>query len=52
LGSGAAVDPIMGDFESGNVVLKVMDVFGTYVDGTQGNLFDTAGAYYSSGTAP
>jgi hypothetical protein len=52
LGSGAAVDPIMGDFESGNIVLKVMDVFGTYVDGTQGNLFDTAGAYYSSGTAP
>jgi hypothetical protein len=52
LGSGGAVDPIMGDFESGNIVLKVMDVFGTYVDGTQGNLFDTAGAYYSSGTAP
>jgi hypothetical protein len=52
LGAGASVDPIMGDFETGNIVLKVVDVFGTYVDGTEGNLFDTNGAYYSSGTAP
>ena len=52
LGAGAAVAPIMGDFESGNVVLKVRDVWGTYVDGTEGNLFDFRGAYYSSGTAP
>jgi len=52
LGAGAAVDPIMGDFESGNIVLKVADVWGTYVDGTEGNLFDFRGAYYSSGTAP
>jgi len=54
LGSGGAVDPIMGDFESGNIVLKVVDIFGTYIDplGVQGNLFDTNGAYYSSGTAP
>jgi len=52
LGAGAAVDPIMGDFESGNIVLKVVDVWGTYVDGTEGNLFDFRGAYYSSGTAP
>jgi len=51
LGAGAAVDPIMGDFESGNIVLKVADVWGTYVDGTEGNLFDYRGAYYSSGTA-
>lgn len=50
LGSGTAVDPVMGDFESGNIVLKVVDVFGTYVDATQGNLFDTNGAYYSDGT--
>ncbi|MBW2109522.1 MAG: hypothetical protein JRI36_12785, partial [Deltaproteobacteria bacterium] len=27
LGAGAAVDPIMGDFESGNIVLKVTDTF-------------------------
>ena len=52
LGAGAAVAPIMGDFETGNIVLKVSDVFGTYVDGTEGNLFDYRGAYYSSGTAP
>ena len=52
LGAGAAVDPIMGDFESGNIVLKVVDVFGTYIDGTEGNMFDNRGCYYSDGTAP
>jgi len=52
LGAGSPVDPVMGDFESGNIVLKVVDVFGTYVDGTEGNLVDYRGAYYSSGTAP
>jgi hypothetical protein len=52
LGAGAPVDPIFGDFESGNIVLKVMDAWGTYIDGTEGNLFDFRGAYYSSGTAP
>jgi len=52
LGSGRPVDPILGDFDSGNVVLKVMDVWGTYVDGTNGNLVDRRGAYYSAGTAP
>lgn len=52
LGAGTPVDPVWGDFESGNIVLKVMDVWGTYVDGTEGNLVDYRGAYYSSGTAP
>jgi len=52
LGSGMAVDPIMGDFETGNIVLKVVDVWGTYIDGTEGNLVDYRGAYYSAGTAP
>lgn len=52
LGAGSAVDPMMGDFDTGNVVLKVVDVFGTYVDGTEGSLFDFRGAYYSTGTAP
>ena len=52
LGSGTAVDPIWGDFETGNIVLKVRDVWGTYIDGTQGNLVDSHGAYYSAGTAP
>ena len=51
LGAGRAVDPILGDFDSGNVVLKVMDVFGTYIDGTNGNIVDRRGAYYSAGTA-
>jgi hypothetical protein len=51
LGAGTAVDPIWGDFDSGNIVLKVVDVWGTYVGGDgYGNLFDYRGAYYSSGT--
>lgn len=52
LGAGAAVEPMMGDFDSGNVVLKVVDIFGTYVDGTEGSWFDYRGGYYSAGTAP
>ena len=52
LGGGASVDPIWGDFNSGNIVVKVVDVWGTYIDGTEGNLVDYRGAYYSSGTAP
>ena len=52
LGAGAAADPILGDFETGNIVVKVSDVWGTYIDGTEGNMFDNRGCYYSSGTAP
>ena len=52
LGAGAVVDPILGDFESGNIVLKVEDIFGTYIDETEGNYFDYRGGYYSTGTAP
>jgi len=51
LGTGTPVSPIMGDFHSGNIALMVSDVFGTYIDGTLGNLFDERGAYYSAGTA-
>ncbi|HUS95789.1 MAG TPA: hypothetical protein VMX97_03515 [Hyphomicrobiaceae bacterium] len=52
LGGGGAVDPILGDFATGNIVVKVSDVWGTYIDGTEGNMFDSRGCYYSSGTAP
>lgn len=52
LGAGAAVDPILGDFDTGNVTLKVVDVWGTYVDDSNGNIVDSRGGYYSSGTAP
>ena len=52
LGSGAAVDPILGDFDTGNIVLKVVDVFGTYTDTLEGEYFDYRGGYYSAGTAP
>jgi len=49
--TGAAAPPIMGDFASGNVVVKVHDEWGTYIDGTDGNMFDHRGSYYSAGTA-
>lgn len=51
LGAGAAVPPILGDFSTSNLLYEVWDEFGTYIDGTEGNLFDYRGAYYSSGTA-
>lgn len=51
LGPGAGVSPIYGDFASGNIVVKVVDVWGTYINGTDGNMFDHRGSYYSSGTA-
>jgi len=53
LGGGAQAPAIMGDFDTGNVVLKVVDIFGTYIGGTgNGNYFDLRGGYYSAGTAP
>ncbi len=51
LGAGSDVPPVMGDFSTGNVVVKIYDEWGTYIDPTEGNLFDASGAYYSSGTA-
>lgn len=51
-GAGAMVEPVLGDFDTGNIALKIVDVFGTYIDGTEGNLWDHRGAYYSTGTAP
>lgn len=51
LGAGGGVPPVMGDFSSGNVEVKVHDEWGTYIDGTEGNMFDNRGCYYSSGTA-
>jgi len=49
-GAGTAVSPAFGDFETGNITLKIRDIWGTYIDGTEGNLWDFRGAYYSSGT--
>jgi len=49
--SGRKLSPLMGDFATGNVQIKIHDEWGTYIDGTEGNLFDYQGAYYSSGTA-
>lgn len=51
LGGGAAVPPIWGDFATGNVVVKVYDEWGTYINGTDGNMFDHRGSWYSSGVA-
>jgi len=53
LGAGAQAPAIMGDFDTGNVVMKVIDIFGTYIGGTgNGNYVDVRGGYYSAGTAP
>lgn len=57
LGAGANMAPVWGDFGTGNVVLKVHDEWGTYVDTdgvapNNGNLFDERGAFYMQGTAP
>jgi hypothetical protein len=49
-GTGAPVSPLFGDFATGNIVLKVYDEWGTYVDSVEGNWFNTMGGYYSSGT--
>jgi hypothetical protein len=51
LGGGGAMSPILGDFDTGNVVVKVEDQWGTYRDALEGNYFDYRGAYYSAGTA-
>ena len=51
-GAGQAAPPMMGSFATQNLVFGVMDIYGTYVDGTEGSLFDTNGLYYSSGTVP
>lgn len=50
-GGGGNLAPFYGDFATGNVVVKVVDVWGTYTDSVEGNLYDYRGAYYSSGTA-
>jgi hypothetical protein len=52
-GGGAVGLPFVGDFHTNNVVVKVWDVWGTYVEPvTNGNIYDARGGYYSSGTAP
>jgi len=51
LGAGSDVAPVWGDFATNNIQIKVYDEWGTYIDRTEGNLFDFRGAYYSSGTA-
>jgi len=51
LGSGSDVAPIMGDFINHDIVVSVNDEWGTYRDGTDGNMFDHRGCFYSAGTA-
>ncbi len=54
LGSGGAVAPIWGDFATSNIVVKVHDEWGTYLDMGNlgdGNMFDHRGCFYSAGTA-
>lgn len=51
LGPGSEAPMMMGDFQTGNITLKVHDEWGTYIDGTDGNLYDHRGAFYGVGTA-
>ena len=51
LGGGGQVPPIWGDFATHNVMVSVWDEWGTYINETDGNMFDHRGSYYSSGTA-
>lgn len=50
-GQVGAVIPAFGDFETGNIRLKVMDVWGGWADSTYAGLTDYRGVYYSSATA-
>ena len=49
--AGGGVSPLMGDFATGNVVVKIHDEWGTYISANDGNVFDIQGVYYSAGTA-
>ncbi len=51
LGPGTEAPAMMGDFMTGNIKLKVHDEWGTYINGTDGNLYDHRGAYWGAGTA-
>lgn len=51
LGPGTPPPPMMGDFLTGAITIKVHDEWGTYIDATNGNWYDEKGGYYSSGTA-
>lgn len=45
-----ALVPGIGDFDTGNIMLKVADIWGGWDDATYAGLTDYRGAYYSSGT--
>lgn len=42
----------LGDFETGNIKLKVADVWGGWADTTYAGVTDYRGVYYSNGTTP
>ncbi len=50
-GGGTSASPMWGDFETGNIMVKVHDEWGTFIDETDGNMVDTRGFYHSTGTA-
>jgi hypothetical protein len=51
LGPGQDLGTMLGDFMTGNLHYGVLDIYGTFIDPTEGNLVDVKGAYYSDGTA-
>lgn len=50
-GPGQAAPIMMGDFATGNILLKVHDEWGTYIDSVDGNLVDHRGAFHGTGVA-
>lgn len=42
---------MMGDYLNGQLSVKVHDIWGTYINATEGNWFDVNGAFYNDGTA-
>ncbi len=51
MGGGGSDIQILGDFISGAIKIKVHDEWGTYIDTTDGNLYDHRGAFYGVATA-
>jgi len=45
-----SMSPMLGDYQTNNVEVKVWDTWGTYIDDTEGNWYDTRGGYYSDAT--
>lgn len=52
MGGGALMPTWWGDWAQGMTSIAMIDIWGTYIDGTEGNLYDYRGGFYSDGTIP